>query len=161
MDVLAELTACGIVLPPTVSLTEADWKFARTFVETGQMQPALAAAGWKVAPRDLAGRAGVQAVIRELQERRTIQRSDVADRDERKRILTEIARGGSTGGMPSFTERMKAVELLGKMDGDFTEKQEIHHVSYVVPLPPTIKDATLWAEQAKLVMADQDGKAAG
>jgi hypothetical protein len=96
----------------------------------------------------------VQFVIAELQSRRTMQPAEVADRDERKRILTEIARGGDPRREcpPTYAERMKAVELLGKMDGDFTEKQEVTHVSYVVPLPTQVKDAALWADETAAVM---------
>jgi hypothetical protein len=156
----APWTLAGVDLPPGLTLTDQEWRFAQSFAQTGQIAPALSAAGWKVPPRDLGKRPGVQWVITELQSRRLATVGDVADRDERRRILTTIARGGdaSLECPPSYSDRMKALELLGKMDGDFTEKQEITHVSYVVPMPERILDAEKWTEHAQSVMAQLEHK---
>jgi hypothetical protein len=159
-DIDAELLAAGIELPAGQTITLPEFRFAQSFAQTGQLSPALQAAGWKTAPYDIAGRKAVQFVIGVLERRRESSQGEVADAAERKRLLTAIARGGSPESEmpPSFADRMKAIELLGKMEGDFTEKQEISHISYVVPLPPQIKSVEEWAVVAKETMAALEHK---
>ena len=53
----------------------------------------------------------------------------ISTAEERQEWLTAVYRGevDDVNGPASIRDRMKAVELLGKMRGDFVEKREVEH----------------------------------
>lgn len=50
----------------------------------------------------------------------------VADREERQRFLTSVLRGDVP--KTPVHDRVKAVEVLGKMQGDFIKRVQLEHV---------------------------------
>ena len=93
----------------------------------------------------------------------------VADLTERKELLTKILRGEqeiddfvSAEGfptnfkrLPSGPERLKALELLGKMEGDFIEKKQISVVNYVAEVPPRLLTSAAWAKEVQAQIVDE------
>lgn len=85
----------------------------------------------------------------------TLQARDaVMTKMEREEILTSIAR--AENGDESYNDRMKAVEIHGKMCGDFVERKEVTQTSYVVHLPQQIASADEWEKIAESTMKTID-----
>lgn len=76
----------------------------------------------------LLGNDRVRAAIEAL--RAPIESAQIASREERQKILTRYARAELEA---ADRDRLKAIELLGKMDGDYTEKREVHHTGATGP----------------------------
>ena len=82
---------------------------------------------------------GIQSVIQEITESSKQQR--IATAAERQEFLTMMMRGEIEG---EPKDRIKACELLGKMQGDFIEKQEVS-----IKKPPDIEIVVVHAKPAE------------
>ena len=82
---------------------------------------------------------GIQSVIQEITESSKQQR--IATAVERQEFLTTMMRGEIEG---EPKDRIKACELLGKMQGDFIEKQEVS-----IKKPPDIEIVVVHAKPAE------------
>ena len=105
-------------------------KFCVEFVRCGNATEAYKAAGYKaktdkaastVAAR-LLGNVGIQQRIEEL--RREMDSRKIMDAAERRELLTQFARDEETG----KTDRLRAVDLLNKMDGVYINKTQVSGV---------------------------------
>lgn len=82
---------------------------------------------------------GIQSAIQEITESSKQQR--IATATERQEFLTTMMRGEIEG---EPKDRIKACELLGKMQGDFIEKQEVS-----IKKPPDIEIVVVHAKPAE------------
>jgi phage terminase small subunit len=105
-------------------------KFCVEFVRCGNATEAYKRAGYKaktdkaastVAAR-LLGNVGIQQRIEEL--RREMDSRKIMDAAERRELLTQFARDEETG----KTDRLRAVDLLNKMDGVYINKTQVSGV---------------------------------
>lgn len=105
-------------------------KFCVEFVRCGNATEAYKAAGYKaktdkaastVAAR-LLGNVGIQQRIEEL--RREMDSRKIMDATERRELLTQFARDEETG----KTDRLRAMDLLNKMDGVYINKTQVSGV---------------------------------
>lgn len=134
-----------------MTLSSRQEAFARAYAKGASGAEACREAGYQGTVNVLSTQAGrllKKAEVRELvdQLRATATKSAIADRNERLEILTAIARGephevthmGESGvknfeQLPPVSARIKAAELMAKMQGDFVEP---------APPPPTINNNT-------------------
>lgn len=73
----------------------------------------------------------------------------IMDRKERQELLTTIARGGDPEAKPS--DRLRAIEVLGKMQGDFIERSEQRVTTNIDP-----RLANLTTQQLLDLLSDDD-----
>jgi len=111
-------------------LTERQRRFVDAYSRTGNATGAARAAGYKhphaQGPRLLAN-VGVADALRELADAE--RQAAVIDREQRQAWWSAIMRGeveGPEGEPPTITERLRASELLGKAQGDFIARHEVH-----------------------------------
>ena len=105
-------------------------KFCMEFVRCGNATEAYKNAGYKVRSDKVAGvcaakllgNARVQKRIAEL--RREMDSHKIMDAAERRELLTQFARDEETG----KADRLKAMDLLNKMDGVYINKTQISGV---------------------------------
>ncbi len=83
----------------------------------------------------------------------------ILGRDERLALLSKVV-AGEVGGEfpPTWSERIQASKLISAMLGETGPRVavQVDQVSYVVPLPPVIRDPQEWAAWAKREMAAHD-----
>ena len=104
--------------------------FCMEFVRCGNATEAYKNAGYKVRSDKVAGvcaakllgNARVQSRIAEL--RREMDSHKIMDAAERRELLTQFARDEETG----KADRLKAMDLLNKMDGVYINKTQISGV---------------------------------
>ena len=104
--------------------------FCVEFVRCGNGTEAYKRAGYKAktdkaastAAARLLGNVGVQARIVEL--RKEIDSHKIMDAAERRELLTQFARDDDT----NKTDRLKAMDLLNKMDGIYITKTQVSGV---------------------------------
>ena len=104
--------------------------FCMEFVRCGNATEAYKNAGYKVRSDNVAGvcaakllgNARVQQRIAEL--RREMDSHKIMDAAERRELLTQFARDEETG----KADRLKAMDLLNKMDGVYINKTQISGV---------------------------------
>lgn len=102
-------------------------KFCIEFVRCGNATEAYKRAGYKVKSDKVAGvcatkllgHARIQAHIAKL--RRELDSHKIMDAAERRELLTRFARDEDTG----KTDRLRAMDLLNKMDGVYINKTQI------------------------------------
>ena len=105
-------------------------KFCIEFVRCGNATEAYKRAGYKARSDKVAGTAaarllgnvGIQQRIVEL--RREMDSHKIMDAAERRELLTRFARDEDTG----KTDRLRAMDLLNKMDGVYINKTQISGV---------------------------------
>lgn len=105
-------------------------KFCIEFVRCGNATEAYKRAGYKARSDKVAGTAaarllgnvGIQRRIVELQSE--MDSHKIMDAAERRELLTRFARDEDTG----KTDRLKAMDLLNKMDGVYINKTQISGV---------------------------------
>lgn len=111
-------------------LTERQRRFVEAYVGEAQGNATHAArlAGYAgdenalaVAGAKLVRNAKVAEAVEEA--RRPLTRKAVATREERQSFLTEMMRSAEA----EDKDRLKACEILGKMQGDFIERREVEH----------------------------------
>ena len=104
--------------------------FCIEFVRCGNATEAYKKAGYKVRSDKVAGvcaakllgNARIQNRIAEL--RREMDSRKIMDAAERRELLTQFARDDETG----KTDRLRAVDLLNKMDGVYINKTQVSGV---------------------------------
>ena len=105
-------------------------KFCIEFVRCGNATEAYKRAGYKARSDKVAGTAaarllgnvGIQRRIVEL--RREMDSHKIMDAAERRELLTQFARDEETG----KADRLKAMDLLNKMDGVYINKTQVSGV---------------------------------
>ncbi|WP_298591674.1 terminase small subunit [uncultured Mitsuokella sp.] len=105
-------------------------KFCIEFVRCGNATEAYKRAGYKVKSDKVAGvcatkllgHARIQSHIAKL--RRELDSHKIMDAAERRELLTRFARDEDTG----KTDRLRAMDLLNKMDGVYINKTQISGV---------------------------------
>lgn len=116
-------------------LTEKQQRFVEAFVGAakGNASEAARLAGYRSTSAQGFARIGEEnrrkpEIRRAIEEASVVIRSDaIATREERQRFLSDIMRSVDV----DPKDRIKACEVLGKMQGDFVEKQEISLTSTV------------------------------
>lgn len=107
-----------------MALSHKQEMFCQYYVATGNATAAAEQAGYSKASARVTGcqnltKANIQERIEQLAAEQKA--AAVMDREERQALLTEIARDcGQVA-----PDRMKAVDLLNKMDGVYINKQEV------------------------------------
>lgn len=105
-------------------------KFCIEFVRCGNATQAYKNAGYKVRSDKVAGvcsakllrNARIQKRIEELREE--LDSRKIMDATERRELLTQFARDEETG----KTDRLRAMDLLNKMDGVYINKTQVSGV---------------------------------
>jgi phage terminase small subunit len=126
-------------------LTEKQRRFVEAYVGTAQGNATVAArmAGYSgddatLAPigSKLTRNDKVAAAIEAARSPRT--KRAIIDRERRQQLLSEIAEKGDA----QDRDRIKAIEVLGKMQGDFIERHEVKHegAAVTVYLPSNGRD---------------------
>lgn len=109
-------------------LTEKQRRFAEHYAATGNGAGAARAAGYKGSDNTLAqvARENLRKPhVREFVESLRPETPDVADRAERQAFLTKIMRGQvNAQTKDEQMARLRACELLGKMQGDYVQRVE-------------------------------------
>lgn len=106
-------------------LTEKQKKFADYYIQSGNATQAAQLAGYSENTSSEMGyenlrKPQISSYIKERTEKASNKR--IADIVERKELLTSFMRNQED---TDDKGRLKALEILGKMEGDFTEKIEI------------------------------------
>jgi phage terminase small subunit len=104
-------------------LTERQRRFVREYAKCGNATAAARAAGYKCPDpqgRENLRKPTIAAALAELMAGR--EASDIATIEERQRFWSAVLRGEET--QADMRDRLKASELLGKAQGDFTERHE-------------------------------------
>ena len=108
-------------------MKELQERFCIEFVKSGNATEAYKAAGYKVS-NDRSAAACAAALLRKsniskrLEElREKISSSKIMDAQERRELMTKIAKNKKT----LNTDRLKAIDLLNKMDGVYINKTQI------------------------------------
>ena len=99
--------------------------FCEYYVASGNATEAAIKAGYKekyagVNADKLLKNTNIQKYIDELQEK--IKSSRIMTAIERKEFLTSLIKDGNA----KDTDRLKAVDILNKMDGEYTQKVEVN-----------------------------------
>lgn len=105
-------------------LTERQQRFVEAYAVTGNAAESARRAGYKCPDPEgkrLLRNAPIVAALSKLTEKR--KNSAIADREERSQFLTKVVRGKMKDA--DMKDRLKASELLSKMQGDFLERHEI------------------------------------
>lgn len=102
-------------------------KFAAAYARLGNATQAAIEAGYSAKTAGQAGerllkKAEIQAKLKNLFE--PAQAEAIATAAERQMFFTQIMRGEGKFAGAELRDRMKAAELLGKMQGDFIERLE-------------------------------------
>ena len=108
-------------------MKELQERFCIEFVKSGNASRAYKAAGYKAdnddsvraAAAKLLTKDNIKKRIAELREK--ISSSKIMDAQERRELMTKIAKNKKT----SNTDRLKAIDLLNKMDGVYINKTQI------------------------------------
>lgn len=108
-------------------MKELQERFCIEFVKSGNATEAYKAAGYKVRSDKVAGTAAarllgnvcIQKRLAEL--RKELSSSKIMDAKERRELLTKLAKNKKT----LNTDRLKAIDLLNKMDGVYINKTQI------------------------------------
>ena len=108
-------------------MRELQERFCIEFVKSGNASRAYKAAGYKAdnddsvraAAAKLLTKDNIKKRIAELREK--ISSSKIMDAQERRELMTKIAKNKKT----SNTDRLKAIDLLNKMDGVYINKTQI------------------------------------
>lgn len=108
-------------------MKELQERFCIEFVKSGNASRAYKAAGYKAdnddsvraAAAKLLTKDNIKKRIAELREK--ISSSKIMDAQERRELMTKIAKNKKT----SNTDRLKAIDLLNKMDGVYINRTQI------------------------------------
>ena len=108
-------------------MKELQERFCIEFVKSGNASRAYKAAGYKAdnddsvraAAAKLLTKDNIKKRIAELREK--ISSSKIMDAEERRELMTKIAKNKKT----SNTDRLKAIDLLNKMDGVYINRTQI------------------------------------
>ena len=111
-------------------LTQKQAKFALCYVQTGNASKSYIEAGYSAKTPEVAGTESHKLlkkpnIIEEIDRLNAqIEADGIASASERQRLLTNILRDVSE----KTADRIRATEILGKMQGDFIERHEVKEV---------------------------------
>ena len=111
-------------------LTQKQKKFAQNYVETGNASQSYISAGYSAKTVEIAGSEGAKLlknplVVGEIDRLNSeIASKKIASATERQQYLTAVMRSSHE----ETKDRIRATEILGKMQGDFIERVEIKEV---------------------------------
>lgn len=148
------MTAAGKLTPKRRAFVEA-----YTGAANGNATEAARLAGYAV-PMQEGGRllrnAEVAAAIREATVE--VRQEAIATREQRQTMLTRIILGIELdrGDEPAMRDRLRALELLGKMQGDFVERVEANVTTR--RLPETREEALRRLDQLRGKLAAGEGE---
>lgn len=115
-------------------LTQKQKKFAQLYVESGNASKSYVSAGYSAKTTEIAGSEGAKLlknplVIEEIDRLNAeIASKRIASAAERQQYLTSVMRSN----IEETKDRIRATEILGKMQGDFIERVEVKEVPIFV-----------------------------
>jgi phage terminase small subunit len=145
----ARAVVAAVVVPD--GMTSRQVKFAYAFAKCGHGTDAAEEAGYEGEYNSLASMASnllrnpkVRSVIHQLTEQS--QTEAVMSRQERIEWLSRLVRGTDLELNADVDQRLKAADMLAKMNADYIERVEVEHVHYVTEVPSRVESSKEWAK---------------